>query len=36
MIAVDDAIVEQALHAGFTDFEDALQYFAHSAHAAPG
>ena len=27
VVAVDDAIVEQALHAGFTDFEDALQYF---------
>lgn len=27
VIAVDDAIVEQALQAGFTDFEDALQYF---------
>ena len=26
--AVDDAIVEQALGGGFTDFEDALQYFA--------
>lgn len=28
VIAVDDAIFEQALQAGFTDFEDALQYFA--------
>ncbi|ACD93805.1 type II toxin-antitoxin system VapC family toxin [Trichlorobacter lovleyi] len=27
VVAVDDTIVEQALHAGFTDFEDALQYF---------
>lgn len=25
--ALDDAIVEQALEAEFTDFEDALQYF---------
>jgi len=32
VVAVDDAIVEQALQAGFTDFEDALQYFA--AHSA--
>ena len=28
IVAVDDPIVEQALQAGFTDFEDALQYFA--------
>ena len=28
VVAVDDAIVEQALEGGFTDFEDALQYFA--------
>lgn len=28
VVAVDDAIVEQALHAEFTDFEDALQYFS--------
>lgn len=28
VVAVDDIIVEQALHAGFTDFEDALQYFS--------
>lgn len=28
VVAVDDAIVEQALHGEFTDFEDALQYFS--------
>lgn len=28
VVAVDDAIVAQALGGGFTDFEDALQYFA--------
>lgn len=28
VVAVDDTIVEQALEGGFTDFEDALQYFA--------
>jgi predicted nucleic acid-binding protein len=28
VVSVDDAIVEQALGAGFTDFEDALQYFS--------
>jgi len=28
VVAVDDTIVEQSLHAGFTDFEDALQYFS--------
>lgn len=28
VVAVDDAIVEQALDGGFTDFEDALQYYA--------
>lgn len=28
VVAVDDTIVEQALESGFTDFEDALQYFA--------
>ena len=27
VLPVDDAVVEQALHAGFTDFEDAIQYF---------
>lgn len=27
VVSVDDTIVEQALHAGFTGFEDALQYF---------
>jgi len=28
VLPVDDAVVEQALHAGFTDFEDAIQYFS--------
>ncbi len=28
VIAVDDAIVDQALQAGFTDFEDAIQHFS--------
>ena len=28
VVAVDDTIVEQALESRFTDFEDALQYFA--------
>ncbi len=28
VLAVDDATVEQALHAGFNDFEDAIQYHA--------
>jgi predicted nucleic acid-binding protein len=28
VVAVDAPIVEQALQSGFTDFEDALQYFA--------
>jgi predicted nucleic acid-binding protein len=27
VLPVDDAVVEQALQAGFADFEDALQYF---------
>ncbi len=27
VLPVDDAVVEQALQAGFTDFEDAIQYF---------
>lgn len=28
VLPVDDAVVEQALHADFTDFEDAIQYFS--------
>lgn len=28
VLPVDDAVVEQALHAGFTDFEDAIQYYS--------
>jgi len=28
VLPVDDAIIEQALKAGFTDFEDAIQYFS--------
>lgn len=28
IVAVDDDIVEKALETGFTDFEDAIQYFA--------
>src|SRR6185369_13368295 len=28
VLPVDDAIIEQALKAGFTDFEDAVQYYA--------
>lgn len=28
VLPVDDGTVEQALQAGFTDFEDALQYYA--------
>ena len=28
VLPVDDAVIEQALHAGFTDFEDAIQYFS--------
>lgn len=28
VLPVDDATVEKALKAGFTDFEDALQYYA--------
>jgi predicted nucleic acid-binding protein len=27
VLPVDDAVVEQALNAGFTDFEDAIQYY---------
>jgi predicted nucleic acid-binding protein len=27
VLPVDDAIIEQALKAGFTDFEDAIQYY---------
>jgi len=27
VLPVDDVIIEQALKAGFTDFEDAIQYF---------
>jgi predicted nucleic acid-binding protein len=27
VLPVDDAVVEQALYAGFADFEDAIQYF---------
>jgi predicted nucleic acid-binding protein len=27
VVAVDDSIIEQALKAEFTDFEDAIQYF---------
>jgi predicted nucleic acid-binding protein len=27
VLSVDDATIEQALKAGFTDFEDAIQYF---------
>ena len=28
VLPVDDAVVEQSLKAGFTDFEDAIQYYA--------
>jgi len=28
VLPVDDAVIEQALKAGFTDFEDAVQYYA--------
>jgi len=28
VVAVNDAIVEKALNAGFTDFEDAIQYYS--------
>ena len=28
VLPVDDSIIEQALQAGFTDFEDAIQYFS--------
>ena len=28
VLPVDDAVIEQALTAGFTDFEDAIQYFS--------
>ena len=28
VLPVDDAIIEQALKAGFTDFEDAIQYYS--------
>jgi predicted nucleic acid-binding protein len=28
VLPVDDATIEQALNAGFTDFEDAIQYFS--------
>jgi len=28
VLPVDDAVIEQALKAGFTDFEDANQYFS--------
>jgi predicted nucleic acid-binding protein len=28
VLPVDDAVIEQALKAGFTDFEDAIQYVA--------
>ena len=28
VLPVDDCVVEQALQAGFADFEDALQYFS--------
>lgn len=28
VLPVDDAVVEQALNAGFTDFEDAIQYYS--------
>ena len=28
VLPVDDATIEQALKAGFTDFEDAIQYFS--------
>ena len=28
VLPVDDATIEQALHADFTDFEDAIQYFS--------
>jgi predicted nucleic acid-binding protein len=28
VLPVDDAIVEQSLKAGFSDFEDAMQYYA--------
>lgn len=28
VLPVDDATIEQALKAGFTDFEDAVQYFS--------
>jgi len=28
VLSVDDGVVEQALQAGFADFEDALQYFS--------
>lgn len=28
VLPVDDAIIEQSLKAGFTDFEDAIQYFS--------
>lgn len=27
VLSVDDAVIEQALKAGFTDFEDAIQYY---------
>ena len=28
VLPVDDATIEQALNAGFTDFEDEIQYFS--------
>lgn len=28
VLPVDDTVVDQALNAGFTDFEDAIQYFS--------
>jgi predicted nucleic acid-binding protein len=28
VLPVDDAVIGQALNAGFTDFEDAIQYFS--------
>ena len=28
VLPVDEAVIEQALKAGFTDFEDAIQYFS--------
>lgn len=33
VVAVDESVIEQSLHADFPDFEDALQHFA--ANAVP-